>query len=93
MAWEGRAVVPKGHVWVEGDNWRKTVDSNNYGPISMSLVQGRAIAVLNPSKFWTKPWEGFKSRTKVASTPGGMRDWTEGLPIELAEIAGSHVPP
>ncbi|QDS72431.1 hypothetical protein FKW77_009217 [Venturia effusa] len=23
--------VPRGHVWVEGDNWRNSVDSNDYG--------------------------------------------------------------
>ena len=27
--------VPFGHVWVEGDNWRKTADSNMYGPVCL----------------------------------------------------------
>ena len=31
---EQEVVVPKGHVWVEGDNWRLTKDSNDYGPVS-----------------------------------------------------------
>lgn len=26
--------VPWGHVWVEGDNWRCSRDSNYYGPVS-----------------------------------------------------------
>lgn len=30
----GTVRVPWGHVWVEGDNWRKSADSNNYGPVS-----------------------------------------------------------
>lgn len=29
-----KVVVPWGHVWVEGDNWRETVDSNDFGPVS-----------------------------------------------------------
>ena len=28
-----RVRVPYGHVWIEGDNWRESVDSNNYGPV------------------------------------------------------------
>lgn len=42
---EGRVVVPYGHVWLEGDNWRKSLDSNDFGPISKSLIMGRAIWV------------------------------------------------
>ncbi|KAI9663121.1 MAG: hypothetical protein M1821_008169 [Bathelium mastoideum] len=41
-------LVPYGHVWVEGDNWRKTVDSNDYGPISKALITGRATYVVWP---------------------------------------------
>jgi mitochondrial inner membrane protease subunit 2 len=26
--------VPVGHIWVEGDNWRNTRDSNDFGPVS-----------------------------------------------------------
>lgn len=27
--------VPFGHVWVEGDNWRESVDSNSVGPVCL----------------------------------------------------------
>lgn len=27
-------IVPQGSVWVEGDNWRESQDSNYYGPVS-----------------------------------------------------------
>lgn len=30
---EPSVVVPVNHVWVEGDNWRSTHDSNDYGPV------------------------------------------------------------
>ena len=91
--WRGKAKVPEGHVWVEGDNWRESRDSNYYGPISKSLVTGRPVAILLPlSSFWTKPWTGFESRTKVVEGQW-VRDWTEGLPVELAEIRDPAMPP
>lgn len=61
-----RVMVPQGHVWVEGDNWRKSRDSNWYGPISKSLINGKAICVVLPfNRFGAKPWEHFKAKTKV----------------------------
>ncbi|OTA32646.1 hypothetical protein BTJ68_07741 [Hortaea werneckii EXF-2000] len=61
-----RVEIPPGHVWVEGDNWRKTRDSNWYGPISKSLIQGKASAVVWPwDRSGSKPWESFMSKTKV----------------------------
>ena len=30
-------VVPKGHLWVEGDNTRSSQDSNFYGPVSSEI--------------------------------------------------------
>ncbi|KAL6708096.1 hypothetical protein ACN47E_003530 [Coniothyrium glycines] len=42
---EGRVVVPHGHVWLEGDNWRKSLDSNDFGPVSKGLILGKAVWV------------------------------------------------
>ncbi len=92
-AWKGKAVVPEGHVWVEGDNVMASRDSNTYGPISKSLIQGRAHAVVwPPSKFWTKPWQESKSQTVIVPSQG-VTDWTSGLPVELAEATNPHRPP
>ncbi|PGH09450.1 signal peptidase I [Blastomyces parvus] len=43
-------IVPWNHVWVEGDvaDPKKTMDSNTYGPVSMSLISGRVMCVLWP---------------------------------------------
>ncbi|OJD15437.1 signal peptidase I [Emergomyces pasteurianus Ep9510] len=43
-------IVPWNHVWVEGDvaDAKKTMDSNTYGPVSMSLISGRVMCVLWP---------------------------------------------
>ena len=92
-AWNGKAKVPPGHMWVEGDNCARSKDSNYYGPISKSLIGGKAIAIFwPPTRFATRPWEGYRSRTKVIEGKD-VKDWTEGLPIELAEIAEPHMPP
>ncbi|PNS21030.1 Mitochondrial inner membrane protease subunit 2 [Sphaceloma murrayae] len=32
---KGAVRIPPGHVWVEGDNWRESGDSNYYGPIKV----------------------------------------------------------
>lgn len=47
-------IVPFNHVWLEGDadDPRKSLDSNTYGPVSMSLVTGRVVAVLRPRFRW-----------------------------------------
>uniref|UniRef100_A0A8C5FZV4 Mitochondrial inner membrane protease subunit n=1 Tax=Gouania willdenowi TaxID=441366 RepID=A0A8C5FZV4_GOUWI len=40
--------VPKGHVWLEGDNFRNSTDSRNYGPIPYALIRGRVCLKLWP---------------------------------------------
>lgn len=57
--------VPFGHVWVEGDNWRESLDSNAYGPVSMSLIQGKAIALVWPWSRRGVEWRKIVSRTIV----------------------------
>jgi len=40
-------IVPKGHLWMIGDNVEFSRDSRTYGPVSMALVKGRLVA-----RFW-----------------------------------------
>lgn len=42
------AVVPRNHLWVEGDNAFHSIDSNNFGPISQALVVGKVVSILWP---------------------------------------------
>lgn len=35
-----KVIVPHNHVWIEGDNKSNSRDSRDFGPISLSLVNG-----------------------------------------------------
>jgi mitochondrial inner membrane protease subunit 1 len=37
-------LIPKGHVWISGDNAAWSRDSRMYGPVSMSLIEGKLLA-------------------------------------------------
>ncbi|KAG8125850.1 hypothetical protein E2320_020977 [Naja naja] len=47
MGLEGEK-VPKGHVWLEGDNLRNSTDSRCYGPVPYGLIRGRICFKLWP---------------------------------------------
>jgi inner membrane protease subunit 2 len=81
--WQGRVKVPAGHVWVEGDNWRESLDSNVYGSVSKSLITGKAMFVAWPwSRAGAKPWEDWESvpvrKTKVLTGSSA-----QSIPIDL----------
>ena len=63
-----RAVVPVGHVWVEGEHPedRKSLDSNTYGPVAISLIAGQVKAVVWP---WAKAggirWQDYRGNERV----------------------------
>lgn len=42
--------VPRGHVWLEGDNKSSSLDSRTYGPVPLGLVRSRVIGKFYP--FW-----------------------------------------
>ncbi|KAE8896390.1 hypothetical protein PF005_g14701 [Phytophthora fragariae] len=43
---KGKITVPKGHVWVEGDNATCSVDSRSYGAVPIALLVGRPILII-----------------------------------------------
>ncbi|KAK9504235.1 hypothetical protein O3M35_010611 [Rhynocoris fuscipes] len=48
--WSGfnYTVVPRGHLWLEGDNSTNSTDSREYGPVPLALVRGRVVLRLWP---------------------------------------------
>ena len=36
--------VPKGHVWIQGDNLSNSIDSRNYGAVPEATLKGRVLA-------------------------------------------------
>ena len=48
--------VPRGHLWLEGDNAAASVDSRHFGPAPAGLVEGKARLAVFPyasAKAWT----------------------------------------
>ncbi|ODN84120.1 signal peptidase I, variant [Cryptococcus amylolentus CBS 6039] len=50
---EGQWVkVPKGHVWLVGDNLSNSTDSRKYGPVPIAMVKGKVLARVYPNPRW-----------------------------------------
>ncbi|XP_051885340.1 mitochondrial inner membrane protease subunit 1 isoform X2 [Pristis pectinata] len=47
-AFKSHRYVPKGHVWLEGDNLQNSTDSRNYGPVPYALIRGRVCFKIWP---------------------------------------------
>ncbi|RZC33990.1 mitochondrial inner membrane protease subunit 1 [Asbolus verrucosus] len=43
-------IVPRGHVWLEGDNSSNSADSRSYGPVPQGLIRSRALCRVWPLK-------------------------------------------
>ncbi|CAM1304558.1 IMMP1L (predicted) [Pycnogonum litorale] len=41
-------IVPRGHVWLEGDNASNSTDSRDYGAVPQALICGRVMCKLWP---------------------------------------------
>eukprot|EP01132_Coremiostelium_polycephalum_P003162 gene3162-3960_t len=52
---EKRVIIPKGYLWIEGDNAEKSFDSRNYGPIPKQLVKGKVLCRIYPPSLLNTP--------------------------------------
>ncbi|CDR97720.1 hypothetical protein, conserved [Babesia bigemina] len=46
----GGRIVPRGHVWLEGDNKANSLDSRYYGAVSSHILLGRVFLILSPNQ-------------------------------------------
>ena len=53
--------VPRGQIWIEGDNHRASNDSTNFGPVSAALVE--AVVCF---KLWPPSEAGFVISQELA---------------------------
>ncbi|XP_050302210.1 mitochondrial inner membrane protease subunit 2 [Anthonomus grandis grandis] len=44
--------VPEGHFWIEGDHTGHSMDSNNFGPVSLGLLTAKASCIVWPPSRW-----------------------------------------
>ncbi|WVQ85549.1 signal peptidase I [Cryptococcus sp. DSM 104549] len=50
---EGQWVkVPKGCVWLVGDNLSNSTDSRKYGPVPVAMIKGKVLARVWPNPTW-----------------------------------------
>ncbi|RLN87683.1 hypothetical protein BBJ28_00003656 [Nothophytophthora sp. Chile5] len=61
---KGKITVPKGHVWVEGDNPTCSVDSRHFGAVPAALVIGRP--------FWIVRLRGVEHYLLGIASVGGL---------------------
>lgn len=74
-----RVVIPRGHVWLLGDNTGNSTDSRKYGPVPTQLIIGTVVLKLFPSL--GKPFEVVRS--EYAPITGQE---TASIPQKVAEI-------
>jgi Signal peptidase, peptidase S26 len=63
----GRLVkIPKGHVWLQGDNMANSNDSRDYGAVPEAILKGRVLARIS-----------FLNRPFFERLPNGFKDVSE----------------
>ncbi|KAJ9104649.1 hypothetical protein QFC21_002147 [Naganishia friedmannii] len=48
----GHVRIPRGHVWLAGDNLSNSTDSRAYGPVAVGLLKGKVLARVWPNPKW-----------------------------------------
>jgi inner membrane protease subunit 2 len=85
-------VVPPGQVFVEGDNWGDSLDSNDFGCVPVNLISGKAVGKWGGwQALFLGKWEDFRiadrpvgrwaSRTRVVKrieeVQDSLADWND----------------
>uniref|UniRef100_A0A8C2DN70 Mitochondrial inner membrane protease subunit n=1 Tax=Cyprinus carpio TaxID=7962 RepID=A0A8C2DN70_CYPCA len=77
--------VPRGHVWLEGDNLRNSTDSRSYGPVPYALIRGRVCLKRKKNGL-----TGRTSSKPVWTTSPKMKCYHAGRPTFSLEIILNH---
>jgi len=85
-----KITVPPGHLWVEGDNWSVSVDSNKYGPVPQGLIFGVATHVIWPIHKLRKLEEGIPASLQPSRVDPSIhqqrpksRSWLQKIKVFL----------
>ncbi|KAH8929597.1 LexA/Signal peptidase, partial [Atractiella rhizophila] len=79
-----RVLVPKSHLWLEGDSPSFSIDSRTFGPVPQSLVVGKAWAIVGTDgRRLEQEVKGRKAGGKVV---GSIRLGKEGRGVEIEVI-------
>ncbi|KAL7272672.1 hypothetical protein RUND412_004517 [Rhizina undulata] len=66
--------IPRGQVWVEGDEAFHSMDSNYYGPIPIGLITAKVTHILFPFRRAGRIGEEFKGRPGAIVRRGPIED-------------------
>ncbi|KAL3232789.1 Mitochondrial inner membrane protease subunit 2 [Nakaseomyces bracarensis] len=67
---KAEAHIPRNHIWVEGDNITRSIDSNKFGPISTGLVLGKAVCIIWPPSRWHSDLKVTSGRDCILTARG-----------------------
>lgn len=73
--------VPEGHVWLEGDEKFHSIDSNDYGPVAINLIESKISQIIwPPSRFGpvnSTGWRDPRISRRRMNVEGNASDWAE----------------
>ena len=96
-------VVPRGQVWLHGDNQSDSTDSRHYGAVPIALIQGVVFARIYSSPCWIRrcmppPGQTTSPLVEQPSTPAPaaavpVEAAAPPPPVEPSQPAQPHEPP